>query len=155
MGNIWAKFWKPDEEVEEGLPDITEEMEDVIQMACNSRGETLIKAYQIDISRKDIDTLQGLNWLNDNVINFYLSMIVKRSKENDSWPNVYATNTFFYPKIMQQGHSAVKRWTRKVDIFDHGLMLVPVHLGMHWCLATVDFEKKGNAPLIQSFRPVR
>ena len=29
MGNIWAKFWK-DEEVEEGLPDITEEMEDVI-----------------------------------------------------------------------------------------------------------------------------
>ena len=88
MGNIWAKFWKPDEEVEEGLPDITEEMEDVIQMACNSRGETLIKAYQIDISRKDIDTLKGLNWLNDEVINFYMNMIVKRSKENDNWPTV-------------------------------------------------------------------
>ena len=60
----------------------------VIQMACNSRGETLIKAYQIDISRKDIDTLKGLNWLNDEVINFYMNMIVKRSKENDNWPTV-------------------------------------------------------------------
>ena len=29
MGNIWKTFLK-DEEVEEGLPDITEEMEDVI-----------------------------------------------------------------------------------------------------------------------------
>ena len=49
-------------------------------MACNSRGETLIKAYQIDISRKDIDTLKGLNWLNDEIINFYMQMIVERSK---------------------------------------------------------------------------
>merc|ERR1719204_501669 len=89
-----------EEEVEEGLPDITDEMEDVINHACNSRGETLIKAYQIDISRKDIDTLKVLNWLNDEVINFYMNMIVKRSKENDNWPTVYATNTFFYPKIM-------------------------------------------------------
>ena len=56
---------------------------------------------------------------------------------------VYATNTFFYPKLMQSGHSALKRWTRKVDIFAQDLMIIPVHLGMHWCLATIDFKKKG------------
>ena len=27
---------------------------------------------------RDLNTLQGLNWLNDEVINFYLQMIVKR-----------------------------------------------------------------------------
>ena len=42
-----------------------------------------------------------------------------------------------------EGHSALKRWTRKVDIFSFDLILVPVHLGMHWCLATVDLKRKG------------
>ena len=28
---------------------------------------------------RDLRTLQGLNWLNDEVINFYMGMIVKRS----------------------------------------------------------------------------
>lgn len=44
---------------------------------------------------------------------------------------------------MSQGHSAVKRWTRKVDVFSYDLLLVPVHLGMHWCLAVVDFAQPG------------
>ena len=34
----------------------------------------------MDITRKDIDTLKGLNWLNDEIINFYMQMIVERSK---------------------------------------------------------------------------
>ena len=41
------------------------------------------------------------------------------------------------------GHSALKRWTRKVDIFSFDLILIPVHLGMHWCLATIDLKRKG------------
>ena len=36
----------------------------------------------------------------------------------------------------------MKRWTRKVDIFSFDLILVPVHLGMHWCLATIDLKRK-------------
>merc|ERR1712059_56864 len=51
-------------------------------------------------------------------------------------------STFFYPKLMESGHSGVKRWTKKVDVFGHSLLLVPVHLGMHWCLATVDLREK-------------
>jgi sentrin-specific protease 1 len=38
------------------------------------------------------------------------------------------------------GYAALKRWTRKVDLFAHDLILIPVHLGMHWCLAVVDFK---------------
>jgi hypothetical protein len=32
----------------------------------------------IDISRKDMRCLDGLNWLNDEVINFYLSLLQER-----------------------------------------------------------------------------
>ena len=60
----------------------------VIQYASQSRGETLVDAHMIKITRKDIDTLKGLNWLNDEVINFYMQMIVARSKDNDNWPKV-------------------------------------------------------------------
>merc|ERR1719510_1641346 len=52
-------------------------------------------------------------------------------------------NTFFYPKLEKMGYSAVKRWTRKVDIFEYDLILVPIHLGVHWCLATIDLTKPG------------
>ena len=27
-----------------------------------------------------------------------------------------------------------------MDIFEHDLVLLPVHLGMHWCLAIIDFR---------------
>ena len=37
----------------------------------------------------------------------------------------------------------MKQWTRKVDVFSYDLLFVPVHLGMHWCLAVVDFAQSG------------
>ena len=48
-----------DEDEAEELPDITDEMESVIQRAQGSRGQTLIDKFQIAITRKDIDTLRG------------------------------------------------------------------------------------------------
>jgi len=36
----------------------------------------------------------------------------------------------------------VKRWTKKVDIFDNQMIFVPVHLGNHWCMAVIEKFKK-------------
>ncbi len=130
-------------EDEEELPEITDEMEKVIKRAESSSGETLVDAFNISITCRDIDTLKGLNWLNDEVINFYMQMICERSKNEDNRPNVYAFNTFFYPKLASSGYTSIRRWTRKVDVFSFDLILVPVHLGMHWCLAIIDFRKPG------------
>ena len=56
-------------------------MEADIEAALNTSSTvTLVSAFRMDITRKDIDTLKGLNWLNDEIINFYLQMIVERSK---------------------------------------------------------------------------
>ena len=38
-------------------------------------------------------TLKGLNWLNDNVINGYLSLLVERSKAGQGAPPRAATAT--------------------------------------------------------------
>lgn len=78
--------------------------------------------------------LCNVNAFHAQVINFYMNLLMARG-ESENKPSVFAFNTFFYPKIMSDGHSGVRRWTRRVDIFSKDYILIPVHLGMHWCLA--------------------
>lgn len=70
-----------------------------------------------------------------------MQLLQERGK-NDNFASVYAFNTFFYPKLNQQGHASLKRWTRRVDVFSFDFIFIPVHLGVHWCLAVIDFQAK-------------
>ncbi|KAH9377653.1 hypothetical protein HPB48_000870 [Haemaphysalis longicornis] len=109
-------------------------------------GEVLSSGFRLNITRSNMGTLNNGNWLNDEVINFYLNLIMERSATEKSsengWPRVYAFNTFFYPKLAASGYAAVKRWTRSVDLFSFDILLVPLHCTLHWCLAAVDFRKR-------------
>lgn len=75
------------------------------------------------------------------VMNFYLSLVMERSSSEAAGLKVYSFSTFFFPKLcggsglQVQGHAAVKRWTKAVDLFLYDLILVPLHLGVHWALA--------------------
>uniref|UniRef100_A0A8C8SAQ1 SUMO specific peptidase 1 n=1 Tax=Pelusios castaneus TaxID=367368 RepID=A0A8C8SAQ1_9SAUR len=128
---------------EEEFPEITEEMEKEIKSVFRSgnQDEILSEAFRLTITRKDIQTLNNLNWLNDEIINFYMNLLMERSKEK-GLPTVHAFNTFFFTKLKTAEYQAVKRWTKKVDIFSMDILLVPIHLGVHWCLAVIDFRKK-------------
>ncbi|CAH1238982.1 SENP2 [Branchiostoma lanceolatum] len=131
----------PEKEI--SFPKITDDMSAEISQALrpSPEGEILVKAYRLEITRKDMHTLAGLNWLNDEIINFYMNMIMDRGNIQGNL-KVHAFNTFFYTKITQQGPSSVMRWTRKVSLFSMDLVLVPVHLGMHWCMAVLDMRNK-------------
>lgn len=133
-----------DQQVEEDkFPELTDKMLAVVNDALRPQPseEVLVEGYKLQIRRRDMESLAGLNWLNDEIINFYMNQLVERG-EQEGKPKVYAFNTFFYPKVMGQGHESVRRWTRRVDIFSKDYILIPVHLGMHWCLAVIDFKKK-------------
>ncbi|XP_051947993.1 sentrin-specific protease 1-like isoform X2 [Xyrauchen texanus] len=125
------------------FPELTEDMGREVSRALRggSQDEVLSEGFRLTITRKDLQTLNHLNWLNDEVINFYMNMLVERSKQ-PYLPSVYTFNTFFFPKLRSSGYSAVRRWTKKVDIFSVDIILVPVHLGVHWCLSVVDLRKK-------------
>ncbi|XP_059148626.1 sentrin-specific protease 1-like isoform X2 [Physella acuta] len=139
--SISEEIFKEDEEEEEALPEFTNEMQNVVTSAFRGNpNEVLAKGFGLQITRRDILTLKDINWLNDEVINFYMNMLMKRGEETNI--KAYAFNTFFYPKIMSGGHQAVKRWTKKVDIFDMKHIIIPVHLGMHWCLCMVNIKEK-------------
>lgn len=57
------------EEEEEGLPELTDEQEDFIARCLRPRpeAEVLVEGFRLQLNRKDISTLAGLNWLNDEV----------------------------------------------------------------------------------------
>ena len=124
------------------LPVLTPEMNFKIERAQNSHGEILVDAHRIKITANDIKTLSGLNWLNDEIINFYMQMIVARSKSSSNFRPVYAFSTYFYSRLMAGGYTAVQRWTGKMDLFSYSLVLVPIHLGLHWSLAALDMDAK-------------
>ncbi|XP_028266776.1 sentrin-specific protease 1 [Parambassis ranga] len=133
---------KPSEETPE-FPELTEEMEAAVNrmLRGGSPHEVLSEGFGLSLTRKDLQTLSNLNWLNDEVINFYMNLLVERSKD-PKLPSVNTFNTFFYPKLRSSGYSAVRRWTKKMDIFSKDILLVPIHLGVHWCLSVVDFRRK-------------
>ncbi|XP_028393896.1 sentrin-specific protease 1-like isoform X2 [Dendronephthya gigantea] len=122
--------------------ELTDGMNDVIDKALGhgAPGELLVELPIGRITRGDIITLRPQTWLNDEVVNAYLHMIVERSKNRG--PKVHAFNTFFYPKLMKTGHASLRRWTKKVDLFAMDIILIPIHLGMHWCLAVIDIKQK-------------
>ncbi|GAA6222546.1 sentrin-specific protease 5-like [Lates japonicus] len=85
----------------------------------------------------DLSTLADQNWLNDQVMNMYGELIVESAHHK-----VHFLNSFFHRQLMTKGYEGVKRWTKQVDLFSKSLLLVPIHLEVHWCLVTADFVKK-------------
>ncbi|XP_044525457.1 sentrin-specific protease 5 [Gracilinanus agilis] len=85
----------------------------------------------------DLATLDGQNWLNDQVINMYGELIM------DAVPDkVHFFNSFFHRQLVTKGYNGVKRWTKKVDLFKKSLLLIPIHLEVHWSLITVTLSNR-------------
>ncbi|KAE9549489.1 hypothetical protein FO519_007300 [Halicephalobus sp. NKZ332] len=131
---------KPD-----SFPPLPEKAVELVRNAWNRRlplDEIFADSGTVKITRKDLLTLSGLDWLNDEIINFYLNLVCKRAELDSDLPSVYAFQTFFYTTLSQRGYPGVKRWTRKVDVFAYDVWLIPVHLQVHWCMAIVDLKNK-------------
>ncbi|XP_027731057.1 sentrin-specific protease 2 isoform X3 [Vombatus ursinus] len=124
-------------------PELTEDMEKEINSAlgCGPQDEILSSAFKLRITRGDIHTLKNYNWLNDEIINFYMNLLVERNKKQ-GLPMLHAFSTFFFPKLSTGGYQAVKRWTKGVDLFEQELILVPIHRRIHWSLVVIDVRKK-------------
>lgn len=99
--------------------------------------------------RKDIATcITPLAWLNDEIINAYLSLLVDYLCETNGnvgrnqQPRFHAFNTFFYSNLRDKGYQAVRRWANRAKIGGQALLnvdtvFVPVHESSHWTLLVV------------------
>ncbi|XP_016339658.1 uncharacterized protein LOC107687035 [Sinocyclocheilus anshuiensis] len=114
----------------------------LIQSYQRSPGTAMVKGFRVNYKRHvltmdDLSTLYGQNWLNDQVMNMYGDLVM------DSVPEkVHFFNSFFYDKLRTKGYDGVKRWTKNVDIFQKDLLLIPIHLEVHWSLVSVDIKQR-------------
>ncbi|XP_066521843.1 sentrin-specific protease 2 isoform X2 [Hoplias malabaricus] len=128
----------------EEFPRLTKEIQHEVSAALVQRDPDLVlsSAFKLRITQRDLATLQEGSWLNDEVINFYLNLVMARSEQEKSGIKVYCFSTFFFPKLHTGGHAAVRRWTKAVDLFLYEFVFIPLHLGVHWSLIAVDFRTK-------------
>ncbi|XP_061749229.1 sentrin-specific protease 3-like [Nerophis ophidion] len=140
------------EDVAERLQDIFDDnfsqphrkavVQHLIQSFQRSSGSTLAKTFRVNYKRHvltmdDLGTLYGQNWLNDQIMNMYGDLVMDSAPEK-----VHFFNSFFYDKLRTKGYDGVKRWTKNVDIFQKDLLLIPIHLEVHWSLVSVDIPRK-------------
>lgn len=100
------------------------------------------------LSYKNLKTLSGTSWLNDEVINAYLCLLNKRDNENLK-NKVFIFNTFFYQNLEQSLKSGsfdkVFRITKraKVNISECTKVLIPLNVNNnHWTFVHVDLINK-------------
>lgn len=101
-----------------------------------------------DLYPRDIATcFNKLSWLNDEIINSYLTILVqylRQSNQNtaNEKPRFHAFNTFFYTTLRDKGYQGVRRWANRAKIGGEGLLdvktvFIPVHESSHWTLLVV------------------
>ncbi|XP_053716962.1 sentrin-specific protease 3-like [Synchiropus splendidus] len=114
----------------------------LLQSYQRASGSALAKTFRVNYKRHvltmdDLGTLYGQNWLNDQIMNMYGDLVMDAVPEK-----VHFFNSFFYDKLRTKGYDGVKRWTKNVDIFQKDLLLIPIHLEVHWSLVSVDIPRK-------------
>ncbi|CAN6675037.1 hypothetical protein TRVA0_080S00320 [Trichomonascus vanleenenianus] len=103
--------------------------------------EAAVTAYRISVTFSDLSTLKPGQWLNDNIIDYYLAMVTERSQGKS-----FAFSTHFYTTLQTRGYDAVAKWAKrkKIDVTQLDYLFVPINRNnTHWCLAVVNnVEKK-------------
>lgn len=110
----------------------------------------VIDMFGIDMTVRKLSCLRPKVWLNDEVINFFMSMLQVRSdakvlawnSENElPMRKSHFFTTFFIAKINEGGkydYGKVQRWTKKFDIFSLDKIFMPVNVGhVHWTLMVI------------------
>ena len=145
-----------DSEEESGAPELSEEDEEIYAEAMGPGPDQVAEhaASFLVITRKDIECFAPGTWLNDECVNFYMSLLNDRDKADadgdQQFPRCHFFNTFFHEKLTPGGgyeYKAISRWTRpkklKKDIHEHCDRIVfPIHLPAHWTCLCVNVAEK-------------
>ncbi|CAG8976761.1 hypothetical protein HYALB_00008419 [Hymenoscyphus albidus] len=99
------------------------------------------------VDREDISRLDEEEFLNDNLVNFYLRYLEfhLNGARPDVAKRIYFQNSYFYERLTRSiegrkggiDYEAVQRWTKDVDLFSKDYIIVPVCENLHWYVAII------------------
>eukprot|EP01084_Bolivina_argentea_P257973 434732_1 len=153
-------WWKSKDKKEKH---ITSKQKQAIQQTFTRNPNQIIASHQrssLNVKVKDLYTLNDGQWLNDEIINFYLALLIDKNLNQLSISHrtlrVLFMNSFFYTKLTQNGYNYknVKRWTRVEkfrkkgiiginNIFEMDKIIFPINISnVHWCCGCINIKDK-------------
>ena len=119
---------------------------------------------KIDITPTKLMLLQGLNWLNDELVNVTMGLLNSRDVraaqeagqkmsggdlEGTPARRAWCTNSFFYTKLCKEGYPGVCGWPRRAKVAIFGgsplleRMFIPINLAnSHWVSVLVNLKAR-------------
>ena len=117
------------------------------------------KSPNVTVTFQDYKTLEHDVFLNDIIIDFYLTYLHENKLNKEDAPNVYIFSTMFYKRMLtqpsskslkpdsfeknphlsaaQKRHMRVKGWTKNVELFSKDMIIIPICEHSHWYLVIV------------------
>ena len=110
------------------------------------------------LSVQDYKTLEHDIFLNDIIIDFYLTYLFSTVLTPEDRPTVHIFSTMFFKRLTtaplkaskansfekdttlnqaQKRHIRVKGWTKNVDLFEKNMIIIPICENSHWYLVIV------------------
>jgi hypothetical protein len=141
---------------------LSEEERQRVTQALHGRqppGAILAQCDADSVQQSSMWTLQPGQWVNDEIIHYFLLMLAERDEEicqkDSDRKRCHFFKSFFITKIMNEGHATldgkyeyknVKRWSKKVpgkDLFKLDKIFFPINQGqMHWLCACAFITEK-------------
>ena len=117
------------------------------------------KSPNITVTFQDYKTLEHDIFLNDIIIDFYLTYLHENKLNKEDALNVYIFSTMFYKRMLtqpsskslkpdsfeknqalsaaQKRHMRVRGWTKNVQLFSKDMIIIPICEHSHWYLVIV------------------
>lgn len=125
--------------------------------------------YQI--GDKDYICLGIDQYLNDIIIDFYLTYLDNEILTHEQRAKTHFFSTFFYNTLTntkllgtsndvkltaaQKRHERVKNWTKNVNIFEKDFIVVPINQQSHWFLAIICYPSLKGPVTMDSNQPIK
>lgn len=123
---------------------ITEKQNSTISIInANENDEEILTNIERDsIMRISLKRLNGIEWLNDEIINAYVRLCTFKSNDifllNSHFLTILAGNEY-----LNYNFKNVIRWTKNIDVSKKRAIIIPVNVdGNHWCLIAVDVPNR-------------
>jgi hypothetical protein len=133
---------------------LTENENVEVNKLLNGQGasdEVVIRRPGYDFTRAKLRCLKPSTWLNDEIINYYMELLLARDNEliAAGFPRrkSHIFSSFFMQKLLDDdkryNYANIKRWSKKFDIFSLDKAIFPINVGhTHWTLGVCFMQKK-------------
>ena len=122
-----------------------------VEFFLNESSRELLAFGRESVTTHDYKTLGEDEFLNDNIINFYLKWLYEKVLLEKHQEIVHIYSSHFYTRLRskvdkrdksdktraEKAYDKVKGWTKKINIFEKRMLIFPICEESHWYLVIV------------------